>query len=67
MILAIRALLFFGLIWALIGYAATKGRRDFTSVSLVVATRYEVLVEHKFAEQARALLASMPGAQPLTA
>ena len=57
----------FGLIWALIGYAATKGRRDFTSVSLVVATRYEVLVEHKFAEQARALLASMPGAQPLTA
>jgi len=36
-------------------------------VSVVVATRYEVLVEHKFAEQARALLASMPGAQPLTA
>jgi hypothetical protein len=57
----------FGLVWALIGYAATKGRRDFTSVSQVVATRYEVLVEHKFAEQARALLASMPGAQPFTA
>jgi hypothetical protein len=57
----------FGLVWAFIGYAATKGRRDFTSVSQVVATRYEVLVEHKFAEQARALLASMPGAQPFTA
>ena len=57
----------FGIVWALIGYAATKGRRDFTSVSQVVATRYEVLVEHKFAEQARALLASRPGAQPLTA
>src|SRR5665811_872215 len=27
----------FGLVWALIGYAATKGRRDFTSVSQVVA------------------------------
>jgi hypothetical protein len=57
----------FGIVWALLGYAATKGRRDFTSVSQVVATRYQVLVEHKFAEQGRALLAKMPGAQPLTA
>jgi len=57
----------FGLVWALLGYAATKGRRDFTSVSQVVATRYEVLVEHKLAEQGRALLASMPGGTPLTA
>ena len=57
----------FGLVWATIGYAATKGRRDFTSVSQVVATRYEVLVEHKLAEQGRALLANMPGGQPLTA
>ena len=57
----------FGLVWALLGYAATKGRRDFTSVSQVVATRYEVLVEHKLAEQGRALLASMPGGPSLTA
>ncbi|HEY5248952.1 MAG TPA: general stress protein [Dermatophilaceae bacterium] len=57
----------FGLVWAILGYAATKGRRDFTSVSQVVATRYEVLVEHKLAEQGRALLARMPGGQPLTA
>ncbi len=49
----------FGLVWALAGYAATRGRRDFTSVSQVVATRYEVLVEHKFAEQGRQLLATM--------
>jgi len=55
----------FGLVWALLGYAATKGQRDFTSVSQVVATRYEVLVEHKFAEQARTLLANLPG-QPFT-
>jgi len=54
----------FGVVWALLGYAATKGRRDFTSVSQVVATRYEVLVEHKLAEQGRALLANM---QPFTA
>jgi hypothetical protein len=57
----------FGVVWALLGYAATKGRRDFTSVSQVVATRYEVLVEHKLAEQGRALLAKMPGGQALTA
>lgn len=47
---------FFGLVWALIGYALTRGRRDFTSVRQVVATRYEVLTEHKYAEQARDLL-----------
>jgi hypothetical protein len=49
----------FGLVWGLAGYAATRGRRDFTSVSQVVATRYEVLVEHKYAEQGRQLLATM--------
>jgi hypothetical protein len=49
----------FGLVWALAGYAATRGRRDFTSVTQVVATRYEVLVEHRLAEQARQLLAQM--------
>jgi hypothetical protein len=58
----------FGLIWALIGYAATGGRRDFTSVSQVVATKYEVLCEHKLAQQAREMLAHMPGyQQPYTA
>ena len=36
----------FGLVWALIGYALTGGNRDFTSVMQVVATQYEVLVEH---------------------
>ena len=51
----------FGLLWALAGYAATRGRRDFTSVTQVVATRYEVLVEHKFAQQGRELLATMTG------
>ena len=51
----------FGVIWALVGYAATRGRRDFSSVTSVVATKYEVLVEHKVAEAARELLASMPG------
>lgn len=54
----------FGVISALIGYAATRGRRDFSSVTQVIATRYEVLVEHKTAAQARELLATLPGATP---
>lgn len=53
----------FGVIWALVGYAATRGQRDFSSVSQIVATRYEVLVEHKFAARGRELLATMPGAR----
>jgi len=54
----------FGLVWALLGYALTRGRRDFSSVTQVVATKYEVLVEHKVAGQARELLAGLPGALP---
>jgi LytS/YehU family sensor histidine kinase len=53
-----------GAIWALVGYAATRGQRDFSSVTQVVATKYEVLVEHKSAAQARELLAGLPGALP---
>ena len=56
----------FGLVWALLGYAATRGRRDFSSVTLTVATRYEVLVEHKHAARARELLVEMPGARGAT-
>jgi hypothetical protein len=51
----------FGVIWALVGYAATRGQRDFSSVSRIVATRYEVLVEHKLAARGRELLMQLPG------
>jgi hypothetical protein len=54
----------FGLVFAMVGYLATRGRRDFTSVTQVVATRYEVLVEHKFAQQGRDLLATMTDTDP---
>jgi len=54
----------FGVIWAMVGYAATRGRRDFTSIQQVVATKYEVLVEHKYAAEGRALLANLPGGRP---
>jgi hypothetical protein len=51
----------FGLIWSQIGFrAATRGgTRDFASISQVVATKYEVLIEHRFIEQARQLVATM--------
>jgi hypothetical protein len=51
----------FGMIFALAGYAATRGQRDFSSVSRIVATRYEVLVEHKHVARGRELLAELPG------
>lgn len=54
----------FGVIWALVGYAGTRGQRDFSSVSAVVATKYEVLVEHKHLQRARELLAKLPGGLP---
>ena len=57
----------FGIAFGLAGYAATGGRRDFTSVSQVVATRYEVLVEHKLLLEAQQVLQGMPNRpqQPL--
>ena len=54
----------FGVIWALVGYAGTRGQRDFSSVSAVVATKYEVLVEHKLLLRAQELLAQLPGGRP---
>lgn len=46
-----------------IGYAMSRGKRDFTSVTQTVATKYEVLCEHKVAARAREMLQSMPGAR----
>jgi hypothetical protein len=49
----------FAMIFAAAGYAATRGQRDFSSVQRVVATKYEVLVEHKFVNQGRELLTQL--------
>lgn len=46
----------FGAVFGLIGYAATGGRRDFTSTSSVVATSYDVLCEYAHADAAREVL-----------
>lgn len=55
--------LFIGVVFAVVGYALARGRRDFNSVSQTVATKYELLAEHKVAQQARELVATMPGAR----
>ena len=41
----------------LAGYAATRGRRDFTSTSKITANRYDVMCNPAYAEDARAMLA----------
>ena len=46
-----------------IAYAMSQGKRDFMSVTQTVATKYEVLCEHKVAAQARDLLLQLPGAR----
>jgi hypothetical protein len=59
--LAIGVLL--GVAFSAATYAMSRGRRDFTSVTQTIATKYEVLCEHKVAAQAREMLQGMPGAR----
>ena len=49
--------LVFGALFGVMGYAATQGKRDFTSTSKIVASRYDVMCNPARAEDARALLA----------
>jgi hypothetical protein len=49
--------LVFGALFGAMGYAATRGRRDFTSTSKIVAGRYDVMCNPAHAEEARAQLA----------
>ncbi|MFS0884259.1 general stress protein [Aeromicrobium sp. 179-A 4D2 NHS] len=54
-----------GVVWggviAAVGYAASRGRRDFSSVKTILPSKYEVLVEHKHLARGQELLAQMPG------
>jgi len=43
----------FGLVSAAVSYAATRGRRDFSSTSQLVAGRYDVLCDPSSAERVR--------------
>jgi hypothetical protein len=47
----------FGAVFGGFGYAATQGRRDFTSTNKIVAGRYDVMCNPAHAEEARAHLA----------
>ena len=47
------------IVFAAVAYTATKGQRDFNSVQQTVATRYEILCEHKVAQEARDLLSRL--------
>lgn len=49
----------FGIVFATAGYASTRGSRDFSSASQLVAGRYDVLCEPRHAEQGRDLLAKL--------
>lgn len=51
----------FGMLFSVISYALTRGRRDFTSSSQIVAAHYAVLCSGDLASQARALLAEVGG------
>ena len=51
--------LVFGLIFAAVTYRLSRGRRDFQSVSQLVAGRYDVLCQPRNAEKARELLAKL--------
>ena len=51
----------FGIVWGVVGFAMTGGHRDFTSVTQIVPTRYEVLVEHRVLQRAQEILQRMPG------
>ena len=57
----------FGLIFASVGYASSRGRRDFQSSSQLVAGRYDVLCQQRTAPKARDLIAKFsmtPRANP---
>lgn len=50
----------FGLLFAVVSYAATGGKRDFTSSSQVVASSYAVLCQSAEAARARQMLGQLP-------
>ena len=50
----------FWMLFAIIGYAAQRGKRDFTSTNQVLASSYDVIVTPDVAMEARRLLAQLP-------
>ena len=52
----------FGLVLSVVQYALQRRRRDFTSTSRVLASRYDIIVEPGFITRAQQLLGSSTGA-----
>lgn len=50
----------FGMLWGVVGHAFTGGRRDFSSTSQLMPSRFAVLCLTESAQEARNLLATMP-------
>lgn len=53
----------FGMLWGVVLHALSGGRRDFSSTSQVMASRFAVLCLPDAADEARAKLATMPAAE----
>ena len=51
----------FGLLFSVLSYALTGGRRDFTSSSQIVASTYAILCAAEQASEARSMLRESPG------
>jgi hypothetical protein len=58
-LLGLGAGIVFGIVSGAITYGASRGRRDFTSSSQIVAGRYDVLCQPRSAEKARDMLAKL--------
>jgi hypothetical protein len=58
-LLGLGAGIVFGIVSGAITYGASRGRRDFTSSSQMVAGRYDVLCQPRSAEKARDMLAKL--------
>jgi hypothetical protein len=56
-----------GTIFGLVSHALTRGRRDFDSISLMQAQRYELLVDDEVADEAARLLAEQTEPQASSA
>ncbi|MFD9701139.1 general stress protein [Lentzea sp. NPDC059081] len=64
--LALYGLVFGAVVGAVIGavsYALHRGRRDFSSVTMMVPSRYDLVVDEEFADDAVRLLGTLPRAE----
>ncbi|TXR55231.1 general stress protein [Quadrisphaera setariae] len=54
-----------GMLFGVISYALTGGRRDFSSVNAILASRYSVICAEQEAGRARRLIEGLEGVRPL--